>query len=110
MTGKRMEVGRMVMVCWVVIMILMGTVRGVLVKYYVDNVDAKCLDGTTPILYYKAGYGSGANKLIIYQNGGGWCGSSDSNLTLTLLDCYQRSLTSLGSSTPYTEYLQFPPG
>lgn len=51
---------------------------------------ALCLDGTPGGYYFAPGSGSGANKWIIFFQGGGWCYSED--------DCWGRSKTALGSS------------
>ena len=50
-----------------------------------------CLDGSTPGYYIGKGSGSGANKWILHQEGGGWCYSTE--------DCLERSKTALGSSS-----------
>ena len=34
---------------------------------------AKCLDGSSPVYYYEAGFGSGINKWIFNYEGGGYC-------------------------------------
>ncbi|KAG6389276.1 hypothetical protein SASPL_150741 [Salvia splendens] len=52
---------------------------------------AVCLDGTPPAYIYSKGYGEGANNWIVYIQGGGWC--------ISLEDCHNRSMSSLGSST-----------
>ena len=49
-----------------------------------------CLDGSPPGYYIREGTGSGADKWILHQEGGGWC--------FTTEDCYNRSKTDLGSS------------
>lgn len=58
-----------------------------------DDPLAKCLDGSPPVYYYRRG--SSPGKLIIALKGGGWCTSEE--------DCYDRSLTALGSSTSYPQ-------
>jgi hypothetical protein len=55
--------------------------------------DAPCLDGSPAAIYVKPGTGDGANKLILFWEGGGWCES--------LFDCLARSNTTLGSSRTY---------
>lgn len=52
--------------------------------------DAKCLDGSPPIYYYRKGDSTGSEKWIIYFEGGAWCTSEE--------DCYKRSLDYLGTS------------
>lgn len=54
---------------------------------------AVCLDGTPAVYYHRPGTGSGSNKWYIHHEGGGWCESYGS--------CYQRALTTLGSSSTY---------
>ena len=51
---------------------------------------AVCLDGSAPGYYIGKGSGSGANKWILHQGGGGWCYSEE--------DCLERSKTVFGSS------------
>ena len=34
---------------------------------------AVCLDGTSPVYYFRQGYGGGRNNFMIYLQGGGWC-------------------------------------
>eukprot|EP01059_Diplonema_ambulator_P001593 TRINITY_DN11361_c0_g1_i1.p1 TRINITY_DN11361_c0_g1~~TRINITY_DN11361_c0_g1_i1.p1 ORF type:complete len:430 (+),score=71.67 TRINITY_DN11361_c0_g1_i1:50-1291(+) len=48
---------------------------------------AVCIDGTPGGFYYKSGEGT---KWMLFLQGGGWCYDEE--------DCYQRSLTDLGSS------------
>ncbi|CAI5471809.1 unnamed protein product [Closterium sp. Yama58-4] len=57
---------------------------------------AVCLDGTPPGFHFQAGSGDGANKWVIFLEGGAWCGSIN--------DCYNRSLTKLGSSNQMQPY------
>lgn len=52
--------------------------------------DAQCLDGSPPLYYYSEGQDDGINKWLIYLQGGAWCTS--------LENCYERSLTDLGST------------
>ena len=52
---------------------------------------AVCLDGSAPGYYIGKGSGSGANKWILHQGGGGWCNTSHT--------CLARSKTPLGTST-----------
>ena len=58
-----------------------------------------CLDGSPPGYYMRAGSGDGADKWILHLMGGGWC----SNTT----DCYNRSFTILGGTTPWPETADF---
>ena len=62
------------------------------------NTNARCLDGSQYMFYYRNGFDDGINKYQIYLQGGGWCYSYES--------CYQRSLNNgnTGSSINYTKY------
>lgn len=51
---------------------------------------AVCLDGSPGGGYFSPGTAPGANKWLVFHQGGGWCGSHE--------NCWQRSLTALGSS------------
>ena len=62
----------------------------------IDYPDGKCLDGTVPAIYFKAG--TEKDKFLLYFEGGGWCGSADGD-EQALEDCYNRSKTGLGSSS-----------
>lgn len=57
-----------------------------------------CLDGSPVGYYIRRGTGDGASKHILYLQGGGWC--------FTLEDCYKRSMTDLGSSRNWPEFLE----
>lgn len=59
---------------------------------------AKCLDGSQGAYYISKG---DATKVLLFFEGGGWCGDAD--LSSTLENCYQRSKSNLGSSTNYQE-------
>eukprot|EP01032_Pedospumella_encystans_P021764 gene21764-24680_t len=65
--------------------------------HYVNHESAKCLDGSKPAYYYRAGHGEGKDKWIVFFEGGGWC--------YDLEQCYLRSKTILGSSKDYTPTL-----
>lgn len=52
---------------------------------------AKCLDGTPPVYYHTPGWGDGADKWFVHQQGGGWC--------YTIEECVSRSKGSLGSTS-----------
>jgi hypothetical protein len=52
---------------------------------------AVCLDGSAPGYYIGRGSGSGADKWILHQGGGGWCD--------TAADCLERSRGVFGSSS-----------
>eukprot|EP00052_Salpingoeca_macrocollata_P022792 m.199059 g.199059 ORF g.199059 m.199059 type:complete len:390 (-) comp21892_c0_seq5:88-1257(-) len=65
----------------------------VLLKEAAASKGAVCLDGTPGAYYIHRGSGSGANKWILFLQGGGWCESEQ--------DCYSRSSSALGSSASY---------
>jgi hypothetical protein len=54
------------------------------------EANAKCLDGTPALYYHRKGWGTGANKWFLHQQGGGWCYDLES--------CVSRSKGSLGST------------
>ncbi|CAI7835580.1 unnamed protein product [Closterium sp. NIES-53] len=61
-----------------------------------DNAaGARCLDGSPPGYYFRAGTGAGRSMWHIYLPGGAWCGSA--------AQCVARSKTWLGSSTFYPD-------
>lgn len=66
-----------------------------------SDPDALCLDGT-PGAYYLSK--KDPTKVILYFEGGGWCGAG--NLASTLESCYQRSKGGLGSSASYPNTIQ----
>ena len=59
---------------------------------------AVCLDGSPPGYYIGKGSGSGYNKWILHQGGGGWCYSDQ--------DCLERSETIYGSSTAWNSSVE----
>lgn len=67
-------------------------------KYLLTDEHALCLDGS-PGAYYL--YKGSTDKVILYFEGGGWCGARD--LASTIESCYQRSKTALGSSSAYPQ-------
>eukprot|EP01084_Bolivina_argentea_P281692 482007_1 len=62
---------------------------------------AACLDGSVPVMYYRAGMGNGVNKFHVYFEGGGWCGGIETQLSACQDTCVHRSGTTLGSSAAY---------
>lgn len=72
----------------------------------IKNPDALCLDGSTAAYYILRG--SDPSTIILYFDGGGWCGASD--LALTIEKCYQRSKGDLGSSKNFNDTMSFPEG
>jgi hypothetical protein len=72
-----------------------GVLQRVLLPKAAEQQGARCLDGSAPIYYFRAGSGSGVNSFQLFFEGGGWCESLD--------DCVYRSTTKLGSSTLYPD-------
>ena len=66
-----------------------------------SDPNALCLDGTPGAYYISKG---DPKKVILYFEGGGWCGAKD--LSSTLESCYQRSKGGLGSSANYPSTMQ----
>ncbi|XP_019857269.1 PREDICTED: pectin acetylesterase 4-like [Amphimedon queenslandica] len=64
-----------------------------------NHGEAVCLDGSPPGYYFRPGTGSGANKFIVHLEGGGDCESKE--------ECYQRSMTRLGSSSYWAKTADF---
>lgn len=60
--------------------------------------EARCNDGTQPIYYLKKGFGAGANRWIIWLEGGGGCGSDDPNSPIW---CGLRKNTPLSTSNGF---------
>lgn len=58
---------------------------------------AKCLDGSSPALYFHPGVES--DKFLIYFESGGLCRGD--GLANMIEYCYKRSFTNLGSSLNY---------
>lgn len=69
----------------------------------VHNTDpnAKCLDGSPPVLYYHEG--GDLSKFLVFFIGGGMC--EGTTLDQTLNSCYIRSQSMLGSSNLWPETL-----
>lgn len=70
-------------------------------EYYdlvkLNSTTALCLDGS-PASYYISRNGD-PSKVMLYFQGGGWCGNKDYEITLER--CYQRSKTYIGSSNSH---------
>ena len=62
---------------------------------------ARCLDGTRSGLFFSKGWGDGKNKTVIHFDGGGWCRGQST--TAVAEDCYDRSFSRLGSTSPDIE-------
>lgn len=65
-------------------------------KRLIITTTGLCLDGSAGGFYISEGSGANRLKMLIYFEGGGFCSGAD--LSETLENCYQRSLTDLGSS------------
>ncbi|EDQ86486.1 uncharacterized protein MONBRDRAFT_38375 [Monosiga brevicollis MX1] len=64
----------------------------------VDELGARCLDGSPGGYYWRAGSAANATKFLLVFNGGGWCYS--------LEDCAARAKTNLGTSTLFETTIQ----
>lgn len=65
-------------------------------KVVLEDKQALCLDGTQGAYYIWKGDPA---KVLMFFEGGGWCGDND--FSSTLENCYQRSKSDLGSSAKY---------
>jgi hypothetical protein len=63
-------------------------------KVTLTDPAALCLDGSSATYYI--GKGRNPRSVVIYFEGGGWCGDRD--LSSTVENCYQRSRGYMGSS------------
>lgn len=64
-----------------------------------ESTGARCLDGTNYKFFYSQGSGSGADKFILFWEGGAFCGTDGLEF---FASCLQRSSFTLGSSKTYT--------
>jgi hypothetical protein len=73
---------------------------GALVKLTaaVTSHGARCLDGSPAAYYFTPGTGSGADKWVVYLNGGGWCWSESEEYSDVSQSCWGRSGSGLGTS------------
>lgn len=73
------------------------------------NDGASCLDGTVPVMYWRAGNGDGINKYHVYFQGGGWCEGLNETLPeyTCLQSCLDRISTNYGSSNSYSLYMNY---
>lgn len=88
------------------LIVLCATQGALYKKVVVDDKDALCLDGSQGVYYLSEG--TNKTKFMIFFEGGGWCGDKD--LPNTIENCYQRSLTDLGSSKKYPDNYTIPDG
>eukprot|EP00484_Ammonia_sp_Unknown_P021804 CAMPEP_0197027668 /NCGR_PEP_ID=MMETSP1384-20130603/7537_1 /TAXON_ID=29189 /ORGANISM="Ammonia sp." /LENGTH=381 /DNA_ID=CAMNT_0042456545 /DNA_START=19 /DNA_END=1161 /DNA_ORIENTATION=+ len=72
-----------------------------------NNDGAACLDGSVPVMYWRAGTGDGVNKFQVFFQGGGWCGGIDEEVSKCQDTCVHRSGTGLGSSLSYGAALDY---
>jgi len=63
------------------------------------NEGAVCLDGTPSLYYFKAGSPANSTKWVLHILGGGLCFTDE--------ECYERSLTLLGSSLYWPEKMAY---
>ena len=61
-----------------------------LTRHFIQDPTAVCLDGSPATYFLGAGSGSGANKWVVFFEGGAWC--------LSASDCSARATTVLGTS------------
>lgn len=83
-----------------------STQAATLHKVLLKDPSALCLDGS-PGAYYIV-RGTAPLKIIVFFEGGGWCGGE--TLASTTEGCYHRSKEDLGSSKNYTETITFGSG
>ncbi len=67
---------------------------------------ALCLDGSPGVYYIERG--QYPKTIVLYFEGGGWCGDKD--LASTIENCYQRSKTNYGSSKSYPATVSYSDG
>ncbi|CAD8159567.1 unnamed protein product [Paramecium pentaurelia] len=80
----------LILYCIIHISIAVQTLR------QVQDQNALCLDGTRASYYFEQGYGDGADKYLIFYEGGGWIQGFDE--AEMLQQAYDRSNTNMGSS------------
>ena len=73
-----------------------------------DKYGARCLDGSTPIFYYRQGNDTGTTKYNIYLQGGGWCSGIINKVSPVFTSsCLSRSQTSYGTTIHDPTYSYF---
>lgn len=77
-----------------------------LTRVLLKDPAALCLDGSPGAYYYDIG--TDPTDIVLYFEGGGWCGDRD--LPSTLDNCYERCKTFYGSSKTYPETVTYPEG
>lgn len=65
-------------------------IQDVTLRHLSPASEARCLDGSLPVYYYRKGYGDGAQKWLVYFEGGGWC--------YDLEQCHMRTKSTMGTS------------
>ena len=69
---------------------------------------ALCLDGSTPVIYFRRGYSSGINKFQISFQAGGWCsgvGNDSFDYVPSMDNCAYRSSIFLGTTKNDRPYM-----
>lgn len=66
---------------------------------------AVCLDGSSPVYYFRPSHGEGARNLLLFLEGGGWCAGLGSSVG-GFDSCLSRSQGGLGSSKSYGPSMQ----
>lgn len=69
-------------------------------RYFSQDKDAVCLDGSPAVYYIKPGIELDSSKWILFFEGGGWC--------YDFQDCKARSATGLGTSSHTIPCMQNP--
>ena len=69
-----------------------------------DAPEARCLDGSPAGIYWRAGSGAGATKLLIFFQGGGFCSVLDEAMPSATDSCAARANSTLGSSLAWPPF------
>lgn len=83
----------MLLLLSLILLLSIGASKQLYLREIVQSESALCLDGSPSLVYVSQG---DPKKILLHFQSGGWCG--EPTLSDTLESCYQRSLTSLGSS------------
>lgn len=86
----------MKVIAYIFAFLVIASAQVVYERVMLDDQQALCLDGSKGAYFMHIG---DPKKVLIFFEGGGWCGDSD--LPSTLENCYKRSKSDLGSSTSY---------
>ena len=91
-------------VCIALLLLLVSSTASDFYKKVIHNTDpdAKCLDGSSPMVYLHEG--GDTKKILFYFLGGGACFGKD--LASTIESCYQRSSGMFGTSKVWPAELE----